>query len=124
MHLTVGILLALMSTGMAAFWILRTVSGGLQQGLRTLDRDNYIILHIVAELLTAVLCLAAGSAMIMQLAWGTYLGLVASGALGYSGINSLAWGLKNSPVLSLIFAAATAVAFISGIYLLGSIAAW
>jgi hypothetical protein len=120
MNILIGTILAIMGAGIAAFWVLRIISGGLPQGIRTLDGDNYLILHIIAELFTAILCALSGIGLIMDTGWANPVGLIACGALAYSGINSLAWGLKNSKALSVIFILAIAVSLVSGIYLLAA----
>jgi len=112
-----GVLLMLVGVGMAFFWFSYILKGGVSEGTHTLAGENYITLHITAELLTAVLCLSGGLALALDLGWGLPVGLFACGMLAYTGINSLAW-IKNTRAISIVFIAAFLVSVSIGAYLL------
>jgi hypothetical protein len=119
MDLALGILLMLAGIGMAFFWLSFVLTGGLSQGIRTMAGENYIILHITAELLTSVICLAGGLALAIGFGWGLPVGIFACGMLAYTGINSLAW-IKNTKAISLVFLTVFLISIVGGIYLLTS----
>jgi hypothetical protein len=119
MDTALGILIIIIGIGMVFFWLSFIFNGGLPQGMKTMTGENYIVLHITAELLTAVICLAGGLALVSGLNWGLPVGIFACGMLAYTGINSLAW-IKNTKAISLIFITAFIVSVIGGIYLLVS----
>jgi len=122
MDLAIGILLTIVGLGMIGFWVHHIASGGMPQGMRTLESDGFIAFHIAVELLTGILCMVGGLAVAMTLGWGLPVGLFASGMLAYTGINSLAWKeVRGKPVLSLMFIVPTVIAIISGVYLISSL---
>ena len=121
MVLVVSVLLVIMGLGIIFFWVQHIATGGLPQGVRTLESDGYIAFHVTAETLTGITCILGGLAFAMGLGWGVPVALVAAGMLAYTGINSLAWkGSRSSPLLALVFTAAILVAFLSIGYLLVS----
>ena len=81
--------------------------------------ENYIILHITAELLTAVISLAAGLALALGFNWGLPVGIFACGMLAYTGINSLAW-TRNTKATYIIFVMVFIISVAGGVYLLVS----
>jgi hypothetical protein len=115
--LALGILLMLSGIGMAFFWLSFMFTGGLSQGIRTMAGENYIILHITAEILTSVICLAGGLALALGFGWGLPVGIFACGMLAYTGINSLAW-IKNTRAISLVFVTVFIISIAGGVYLL------
>lgn len=117
MQIAVGLLLGIMGAGMAFFWASFLSAGKLNRGWRTTDGENYIVWHIAAELLTASACLISGVALVLDLEWGTPLGLIASGLLAYASINSLAW-TKNSRLITSIMVTGATIAVLSAVYLL------
>ena len=121
MSVAVGVLLALVGVAMIGFWAQHVARGGLPDGILTVDSNAYIILHIAAELVTAVACLLGGLALSLGLDWGAAVGLVASGMLAYAAVNSLGWGLRNSRPLSIGLVVALLIAVASGVCLLALI---
>jgi hypothetical protein len=119
MDLAIGILLTIVGLGMIGFWVRHIASGGMPQGIRTLESDGFIAFHITVELLTGILCMVGGLAVALAAGWGLPVGLFASGMLAYTGINSLAWKeVRSKPVLSLMFIVPTVIAVMSGVYLI------
>jgi len=107
---------------MIAFWVFHIISGGLPQGIRTLENGGYIAFHITAESLTGFLCVVGGLGIALSLNWGNLLALFASGMLAYTGINSLAWNeVKEKPGLSIMFLVPTVIAVATFIYLFSSL---
>ena len=124
MELAIGILLAVVGVGMIGFWASHIVSGGMPQGIRTLESGGFIIFHITVELTTGILCILGGLALALGIECGPPVALFASGMLAYTGINSLAWGeVRNKPLLGLMFIVPAVIAIFSGIYLVISILA-
>ena len=122
MILTIGILLMVVGLAMIGFWVFHISKGGLPQGIRTLESGGYLVFHITAELITGVLCMLGGLALILTLKCGIPVALFASGMLAYTGMNSLAWNeVKNKPVLSLMFLVPLVIAVVSGVYLIVAI---
>ena len=91
MSLAIGILLVILGLGMILFWVLHMAAGKLSQGIRTLESGGYIAFHITAELITGILCILGGLALMLTLKYGVSVALFASGMLAYTGVNSLAW---------------------------------
>jgi hypothetical protein len=119
MDLAIGILLTIVGLGMIGFWVRHIASGGMPQGIRTLESDGFIAFHITIELLTGILCMVGGLSVALNSGWGLPVGLFASGMLAYTGINSLAWKeVRSRPVLSLMFIVPTLIAVMSGVYLI------
>ena len=122
MDIAVGILLMVVGLGMVLFWARHVATGGLPEGIRTLESGGYIAFHITAELITGVLCILGGLALALAIRCGAPVALFASGMLAYTGINSLAWReVKNKPALSVMFIVPTVIAVFSGIYLVVSL---
>ena len=122
MSLAVGILLIIVGLGMVLFWVHHMATGGLPQGIRTLESGGYIAFHITAELITGILCIFGGLALMLTLTCGVPVALFASGMLAYTGINSLAWKeVRNKPLLSVMFLVPTVIAIFSGVYLVFSL---
>ena len=119
MDLAIGILLTVVGLGMIGFWVHHIASGGIPQGIRTLESEGFIAFHITVELLTGILCMVGGLAVALALGWRLPVGLFASGMLAYTGINSLAWKeVRSKPELSLMFIVPTVIAVMSGVYLI------
>jgi hypothetical protein len=119
MSLAVGILLIIVGLGMILFWARHMATGGLPQGIQTLESGGYIAFHITAELTTGTLCILGGVGLALAVSCGAPVALFASGMLAYTGVNSLAWKeVKNRPALSAMFIVPTLIAIISGVYLI------
>ena len=122
MDIAIGVLLMIVGLGMIIFWVRHMTTGGLPQGIRTLESGGYIAFHITAELITGILCILGGLALTLTLKCGAPVSLFASGMLAYTGINSLAWSeVKNKPSLSVMFVVPTVIAVVSGVYLIISL---
>ncbi len=119
MDLTVGILLAVTGAGMIGFWVVHIITGGMPQGIKTLESGGFIAFHISIETITGILCLTGGLALASGQAWANPVALFASGMLAYTGVNSLAWKeVRNKPVFSLMFILPTVIAIVSAVYLI------
>ena len=119
MILTIAILLMIVGLGMIGFWLWHISKGGLPQGIRTLESGGYIAFHITIEIITGILCVLGGLALVLTLKWGAPVALFASGMLAYTGMNSLAWReVKNKPLLSAMFVVPLLIAILSGVYLI------
>ncbi|MDA8097751.1 MAG: hypothetical protein RDV00_09715 [Clostridia bacterium] len=89
--------------GIFAFWVIWLLGGNLTEGLRTVENENYIVFHIAAELITAVLAFTGGVLWLSEHRRAPVFVMVALGMLIYTGLNSMAWGVRNDPVLSVFF---------------------
>ena len=119
MDLTVGILLAVTGAGMIGFWVVHIITGGMPQGIKTLESGGFIAFHISIETITGILCLMGGLALASGQAWANPVALFASGMLAYTGVNSLAWKeVRNKPVFSIMFIVPTVIAIVSAVYLI------
>jgi len=124
MESVIGILLAVVGLGMIGFWARHIATGGMPQGIRTLESGGFIIFHITVELTTGILCILGGLALAMAIQCGPPVALFASGMLAYTGINSLAWKeVRDKPLLGLMFIVPAVIAIISGVYLVISVLA-
>ena len=122
MELAIGIMLTMVGLGMIGFWVHHIVSGGMPQGIRTLESGGFIIFHITVELITGLFCILGGLTLALCIDCGPPVALFASGMLAYTGINSLAWKeVRDKPLLALMFIVPAVIAIISGAYLVISI---
>ena len=78
--------------GMMRFWLRQ---GNLKQGLRTVEGDSYIALHVAAEVLTGLVSVVAAIGLVAGRAWATIAAAFALGMIAYSTINALGWALRN-----------------------------
>ena len=114
-----AILLIITGFGIIGFWSMHIIKGGLPQGARTIENGGYISFHIFTELLTGVLCITGGIAVLTNRPWGTILILTAAGMLLYTSINSLAWSkVRNKPTFAVMFIVPAIIAIFTVIYLL------
>jgi hypothetical protein len=104
------------------FWVMHITTGGLPQGLYTLESEGYIIFHIIAEIIMGTASIVGGVSLIVGVVWGIPVGLVANGMLAYTGINCLAWrAVKQNHMWIVVFCLVTIVAFINISLLLTSL---
>ena len=69
--------------------------GNLKEGVRTVEGDSYIALHVAAEALAGVASIVAAVGLVTGRAWATVAGAFALGMVAYSTINALGWALRN-----------------------------
>ncbi len=101
--------------GIIAYWILWILTGGLTDGLRTIENGDYIVFHIAAEVITAVTAFTGGVLWLSEHKRAPVFVLFGLGMLTYTGLNSMAWGVANDPVLSVFFCLVFVVGLI-GLY--------
>ena len=119
MNLAISILLTLVGVMIIGYWIVYFLKGHLAQGFRTIELDGYIAFHILAEIITAVLCVIGGVRLALDLNAGNLIALLGSGMLLYTSINGLAWKeVKTRPMMSLLFIPPAIIAILSAIYLI------
>ena len=118
-----AVLLVITGFGIIGFWSMHIIKGGLPQGVRTIENGGYIGFHIFIELLTGVLCITGGIAVLTNQSWGTILILTSAGMLLYTGINSLAWSeVRNKPTFAVMFIVPAIIAIFTVVYyLVGSL---
>ena len=87
--------------GMMRFWLRWLRQGNLKQGLRTVEGDSYIALHVAAEVLTGLVSVVAAIGLVAGRAQATIVAAFALGMIAYSTINALGWALRNDRKLVL-----------------------
>ena len=119
MNLAISILLILVGVMIIGYWIVYSARGHLSEGFCTVESGGYIAFHILAEIITAILCVIGGIWLVSSLKWGNLITLFGSGMLLYTSINGLAWKeVKNRPVMSLLFIPPAIIAILSAFYLI------
>ena len=99
-----AVLLVIIGFGIIGFWTIHIIKGGLPRGIKTIENGGYISFHIFTELLTGVLCITSGIAVLTNEPWGIILILTTAGMLLYTSINSLAWSeVRSKPAFTVIF---------------------
>lgn len=118
MDFILAILMVIIGAGIPAYWLIYWASGRLPRGFRTVVNGGYIVFHIIAELITAGLCLAAGAVIAFHgFPQAGALVFLASGALIYAGVNSLAWStLTKNRRMVIIFLLVSLIAVASALY--------
>lgn len=119
MEIAIGTLLVLVGVLIIGYWILYAIRGQLKQGFRTVESGGYIAFHILAEVITAILCILGGVQLALSLKIGTLTALLGSGMLLYTSINGLAWKeVKERPRTSLLFIPPAVIAVLTAVYLI------
>ncbi len=73
MSQTISILLTLVGIMIISYWIVYFLMGHLSQGLRTIESGGYFAFHILAEIITAILCVIGGVWMVLSLNEGNLI---------------------------------------------------
>ena len=81
--------------GIIRYWVGWLRKGNLKEGLRTVEGDSYIALHVAAEVLMGLASVVAAIGLATGRAWATIAGAFALGMVAYSTINALGWALRN-----------------------------
>ena len=81
--------------GIVRYWVGWLRKGNLKEGLRTVENDSYIALHVAAEVLAGLASVVAAIGLVTGRAWATIAGAFALGMVAYSTINALGWALRN-----------------------------
>ncbi len=81
MILIITILLILVGVSIIAYWVVYILQDRLPLGIRTLESGGYITFHILAEIITAVLCILGGVALVLNSKSGHLIALLGSGML-------------------------------------------
>jgi len=81
--------------GIVRYWVRWLRKGNLSEGVRTVEGDSYIVLHVAAEVLAGVVSVVAAIGLVTGRAWATIAGAFALGMVAYSTINALGWALRN-----------------------------
>ena len=87
--------------GMMRYWLGWLRRGNLKQGLRTVEGDSYIALHVAAEVLTGLASVVAAIGLVTGRAWASIAAAFALGMVAYATINALGWALHNDRKLVL-----------------------
>ncbi|KTB47602.1 hypothetical protein [Dehalogenimonas alkenigignens] len=117
MDFILAILMVIIGAGIPAYWLNYWASGRLPLGFRTIVNGSYIVFHILAELVTAGLCLAAGAVIVFHgFPQARALVFLASGALIYAGVNSLGWSSLTDHRMVIIFLLVSLIAVAAALY--------
>jgi len=87
--------------GIVRYWVRWLRQGNLKEGVRTVEGDSYIALHVAAEVLAGLASAVAAIGLVTGRAWATIAGAFALGMIAYSTINALGWALRNDRKLVL-----------------------
>ena len=87
--------------GIIRYWVRWLRQGNLKQGLRTVEGDSYMALHVAAEVTTGVASVVAAIGLVTGKAWATMAAAFALGMMAYSTVNALGWALHNDRKLVL-----------------------
>ena len=87
--------------GIIRYWVGWLRKGNLKEGLRTVEGDSYVALHVAAEVLAGLLSVVAAIGLVTGRAWATIAGAFALGMVAYSTVNALGWALRNDRKLVL-----------------------
>lgn len=96
-----GGFLGFTGAGMMRYWLGWLRRGNLKQGLRTVEGDSYIALHVAAEVLTGLASVVAAIGLVAGRAWASIAAAFALGMVAYATINALGWALRNDRKLVL-----------------------
>jgi len=110
--LTVSVLLAILGVGMLGFWATWLAQGDLRGGIATIENNQFIVFHVTAEAIAALLALVGAAGLWLRRTWGRAVSCVAGGMVVYATINSLAYSVKNDPALTPIFVVSLAVVLV------------
>jgi hypothetical protein len=87
--------------GIIRYWVGWLRKGNLKEGLRTVEGDSYVALHVAAEVLAGLASVVAAIGLVTGRAWATIAAAFALGMVVYSTINALGWALHNERKLVL-----------------------
>ena len=87
--------------GIIRYWVGWLRKGNLNEGLRTVEGDSYVALHVAAEVLAGLASVVAAIGLVTGRAWATIAAAFALGMVVYSTINALGWALHNERKLAL-----------------------
>lgn len=108
-------LLILLGISVIGFWVIFFITGSMTDGIFTVENNQYIIFHQLAEFTMAVASLTGGILLWKGTKKARYIATLALGMLLYSSINSSAHAVKNDLSLLPIFIF-TLVVCMAGIY--------
>ncbi len=100
-----------------AFWVIFILTGSMTNGIYTVENNQYIIFHQIAEFAMAAAALAGGIMLWKGSGKGKHITFLAIGMLLYSSINSSAHAVKNDITLMPVFIF-TFIACIAGLFIL------
>jgi len=87
--------LGLTGAGIVRYWVRWLRQGNLKDGVRTVEGDSYIALHVAAEALAGVVSIVAAIGLVTGRGWATVAGAFALGMVAYSTINALGSALHS-----------------------------
>jgi hypothetical protein len=105
-----GTVTAAMGTIILAMWAAFARGGVFSGGLRTIENNQYLAFHVIAESVMGVLLAVGGAGLLLQRSWGRGVALLGWGAVVYSTINALGHTVKNDQKLTPVLLAALASA--------------
>jgi peptidoglycan/LPS O-acetylase OafA/YrhL len=91
-------------------WAAFIAGGVLDQGLRTVENNQYLIFHLAAETVMGALLILGGAGLLRRSSWAYTVAFLGLGMTVYSTINSLSHSVRNEPSLTPILIASMIVA--------------
>jgi hypothetical protein len=96
----VAIILALQGLAILGTWIGFIRAGAFKNGIRTVENNMYLGIHVLAEAIMGLLLVIGAVAMLLQKSWGRAVAIAGAGAVIYSTVNSMADTIRNKPNLT------------------------
>ena len=81
--------------GIMRYWVRWLRQGNLKEGVRTVENDSYVALHVAAEALAGLASVVSAIGLVTGKTWATIAGAFALGMVTYSSLNALGWALRN-----------------------------
>lgn len=91
-------------------WTAFLATGVLDDGILTVENNQYLAFHITAESIMGLLLVVAGAAMLRRKRWAVPAAYQGLGMTVYSTINSLAHSVRNEQALTPVLLASLALA--------------
>jgi hypothetical protein len=81
--------------GIVRYWVRWLRQGNLKEGVRTVEGDSYVALHVAAEVLAGVVSIVAAVGLVTGRTWATVAAAFALGMVAYSTVNALGSALRG-----------------------------
>jgi hypothetical protein len=95
-----AIVMGLQGVSILGMWSAYIFRGVFRDGIRTVENNMYLGLHLLAEMVMGTLLIAGSIGVLLGRGWGRLVGLVGLGSVVYSTINSMADTIRNKPKLT------------------------
>jgi hypothetical protein len=96
----VAALMLVQGVSIIGMWGAFIYGGVFRNGLRTVENNMYLGLHVLAEFMMGALLIAGSIGLLANCAWGRVVSAVGIGSVIYSTVNSMADTVRNKPNLT------------------------